>query len=275
MMKTVSRLGSLLAIVLLCLPAPLTGGETADAVREAGVMTVGVRGDFPPFSTATGEGNEIAFSGFDIDLSRAVADRIGVRVEFMVVEPNELIPLVAEGIVQAAPGIDHRFRWERVIDFSVSYFPGGTRALVLSSSGIRRLASLNYQSIAVPVGVDEDEILKVIPKAKIVAVDSLSAGLDLLVGRTVSALVGDTDRLLNLAAAHEGDGRLRVIEEPIAAVPVAMGLPPDDGAWRVVIDRALMELWESGTFGEIYGRWFGKDSPTPLPLTLTMEIWPD
>jgi polar amino acid transport system substrate-binding protein len=268
-------MGLLLAIILLSLPARLLAGGTADTVRETGVMTVGVRGDFPPFSTTVGEGEETTFSGFDIDLCRAVADKIGVRAEFMVVEPGQLIPLVAEGIVQAAPGIGHRFSWERVIDFSVSYFPGGTRALVLSSSGIRRLASLNHESIAVPPGVDQDAIMTIIPKAKIVPVDSLEAGLDLLMERTVSALIGDTDRLLNLAAAHEGGRHLRVVEEPIAAVPVAMGLPPDDGDWRATIDRALMELWKSGTFGEIYGRWFGKDSPTPLPLTLTMEIWPD
>ena len=268
-------LGLTAAVALLLCPATLVGGDVANAVREGGTMTVGVRGDYPPFSTATGEGEDITFSGFDVDIARGVAERIGAEVKFMVVGPEETIPLVAEGIVQAAPGLRHRLSWERVIDFSVTYFMGGTRALVLSASGIDRLSSLKRRPIAVVAGTDDDEIIQRLPDAKIVSVDSPGAGLLLLQDRQVSALIGDANDLLNLMALSERPERLRIVNDAVMTVPVALGLPPDDGTWREAVDRALIELWASGEFQKIYERWFGKRSRTPFPLTFTMEIWPN
>lgn len=52
-----------------------------DAVTSAGVLRVGTEGVFSPFSyhdPATGE-----LTGYDVDVARAVADKLGVQVEFV------------------------------------------------------------------------------------------------------------------------------------------------------------------------------------------------
>ncbi len=238
-------------------------------------MTVGVRAHYPPFSVVTGEGDSETFSGFDVDIARAAAEKIGVKIKFMTADPEEIIPLVAEGIVQAGPGLNHRLSWEPVVDFSVAYFDGGIRALVLRSSGIRRLFSVRGRSVAVISGVDEREITGKIPGAKIVPVDSSQAGLVLLEKREVSAVIGDTRDLLCLITGDQKPQALYLIDEPIVRVPVAFGLPPGDGVWRESFDGALMTLWTSGEFATIYERWFGKKSPAQFPLAFTMEVWPN
>ncbi len=149
--------------MIVSTPLPLAAGEIADAVRESGVMTVGVRADYLPFSKATGQGDELTFSGFDVDVMRAVAERIGVSAKFVVVEPDVIVPMVAEGIVQTAPGLNHRMSWERVIDFSVTYLVGGTMALVPASSGIYRLSSLGAGPLAVVAGTDVAGLARKIP----------------------------------------------------------------------------------------------------------------
>jgi ABC-type amino acid transport substrate-binding protein len=261
-------------LVLVCCPLHLAAAETAVAVKESGVMTVGVRAGYLPFSEVTGEGDAATFSGFDVDLARAVAELIGVQPQFVVVEPDVVIPLVAEGIIQVAPGLNHKMSWERVIDFSVTYMVGGTKAMVLTSSGIYSLSSLSGKRIAVVKGTDTTGTEKKIPGGTMVEVDTPEAGIALLKGREVTALVGDFKDLVNLIAENEKPAVFRIVKEPIVPIPIALGLPTEDGTWRELVDRALMDLWVSGRYAEIYETWFGKKASVHLPLDFTMEVWP-
>src|SRR5271170_3516989 len=55
-------------------------GSRLEQILQRGVLRVGTTGDYRPFTaldTATG-----AYSGFDIDLARSLADALGVKVEF-------------------------------------------------------------------------------------------------------------------------------------------------------------------------------------------------
>ncbi|MFV8048728.1 ABC transporter permease subunit [Mycobacterium sp. 48b] len=61
-----------------CGPKP---GDTDDPLKSAGVLRVGTEGVYSPFSyhdTATGQ-----LVGYDVDVARAVGDKLGVRVEFV------------------------------------------------------------------------------------------------------------------------------------------------------------------------------------------------
>lgn len=56
-------------------------GNTDEPLKSAGVLRVGTEGVYSPFSyhdTATGQ-----LVGYDVDVARAVGDRLGVRVEFV------------------------------------------------------------------------------------------------------------------------------------------------------------------------------------------------
>lgn len=56
-------------------------GNTDEPLKSAGVLRVGTEGVYSPFSyhdTATGQ-----LVGYDVDVARAVGDKIGVRVEFV------------------------------------------------------------------------------------------------------------------------------------------------------------------------------------------------
>jgi ABC-type amino acid transport substrate-binding protein len=255
-------------------PVYLAAAETADAVRESGIMTVGIRADYLPFSEVTGQGDNITYSGFDVDMIRAVAAFIGVQTHFVVVEPGVVVPLVAESVIQVAPGLNHRMGWERVIDYSVTYLAGGTKAIVLTSSGIFSLSSLSRKRIAVVAGTDITGMETKIRDGVTIEVETPEAGLLLLTDREVTALVGDFKDLVNLVSESEKPATLRIIKEPIVPIPIALGLPPDDGVWRGLMDRALMDMWVSGRYAEIYETWFGSEAKVRLPLDFTMEVWP-
>ncbi len=85
----------LLGEVRASLPAAC-GEDGADALVRVlctGTLRVGVRDDYPLF--ATGEGGERR--GYDIDVARAIAARLGVAPEWVPVTPASRIPALADG----------------------------------------------------------------------------------------------------------------------------------------------------------------------------------
>ncbi|RNE66727.1 amino acid ABC transporter substrate-binding protein [Cryobacterium tepidiphilum] len=59
--------------------APASGDALA-AVKDAGVLTIGTEGTYRPFSYH--EGGSGPLTGYDVEVARAVADKLGVKAEF-------------------------------------------------------------------------------------------------------------------------------------------------------------------------------------------------
>jgi len=60
----------------------------------------------------------------------------------------------------------------------------------------------------------------------------------------------------------------------IAAEPYGLGLPENDSDFRDLVNRTLVDLWNTGEYLKIYNKWFGPKTNFYLPLTWKMEIWP-
>ncbi|WP_082929265.1 ABC transporter permease subunit [Mycobacterium sp. 852013-51886_SCH5428379] len=79
-----ARKAVLAAVLLVVLTVSACGGSADrgdDPIKSAGVLRVGTEGVYAPFSyhdPATGE-----LVGYDVDVAKAVADNLGVRVEFV------------------------------------------------------------------------------------------------------------------------------------------------------------------------------------------------
>ncbi len=266
--------GILFSILILICPPQASGGEVSSSVLERSEVTIGVPYCCLPFSYVDGEGEDTASYGFDVDIARAVAKKIGVEPRFVPVDPRELIPLVAEGYIQMAPGITHRMGWEMVIDFSVTYFTVGKRILVLDASGLRRLRDLRGKKIATTTESTGEGVLNVIPDARLVFADDMAQAISLLEDRSVSGVAGDMEALLEFLFSCENPKRFRLITESVTDAPRAIGIPPDDSRWKELVDFSLIDLYTSGEYMEIFDTWFGKDSPTRLQFGFEMEFWP-
>ena len=75
---------SLLALILLgsLLALAACGGSSGEnQVKSSGVLRVGTEGVYAPFSYHDGSSGELV--GYDVDVAKAVADKLGVRVEFV------------------------------------------------------------------------------------------------------------------------------------------------------------------------------------------------
>jgi ABC-type amino acid transport substrate-binding protein len=61
----------------------------------AGNIRIGVRDEYPLFSTRTGATRH----GYEIDLARAIAQRLGIAVDFVKVKPETRVTMLADGSI--------------------------------------------------------------------------------------------------------------------------------------------------------------------------------
>jgi len=213
-------------------------------------------------------------------LIKNLSTDLNIKPRFVVVNPIELIPLIAEGEIQMAPGLSHKIGWEQAIDFSVTYFVAGTGVAVSRGSSIRKIRHLKRKKIALPSSISnkmaDDMFSKMIPGVEFVSTKNVFSGFELLKERKVVGVYGNIRDLLNCISREDEEkpGSFIVIEESISKTPCAVGVPPTDARWREMIDFSMMKIFESGEYGKIYEKWFGKDSQTKYSPGFTMEIWP-
>jgi len=96
-------------------------------ILERGTLRVGYDPSNLPFSFFN-QDDELV--GFDIELSRSLADSMGVMAEFIPIDWKELPGMFADGTIDVMPGIWYRPFWFPVLRLSAPYLTG-TMALAV------------------------------------------------------------------------------------------------------------------------------------------------
>ena len=74
-------LATLVAVVLTACSTGSGGGSDLESVKQAGVLRVATEGTYSPFSFHDPKTN--ALTGYDVEVAKAVADKLGVKVEYV------------------------------------------------------------------------------------------------------------------------------------------------------------------------------------------------
>lgn len=93
--KTIAMLGVLVGLGVAAASAPARADELQD-IKAKGVLVVGVKADYPPFGYLSPTG---ANTGLEVDLARNVAQRLGVKIQFVPVVGSNRIQFLNQGKV--------------------------------------------------------------------------------------------------------------------------------------------------------------------------------
>lgn len=120
-------LASVLAVMLLA-GAAFAASSTLETIQKARKIVIGTAPGYLPFEMMDKEGN---FIGYDIDLGRAIADSLGVDVEFRQFEFSGLIPALQTGEIDILiAGMTIRGDRALAISFSDPYYATGQVLMV-------------------------------------------------------------------------------------------------------------------------------------------------
>jgi glutamate transport system substrate-binding protein len=243
---------------------------TMGKLQAAGEIKIGVKYDVPPFGFKNPQNDEI--EGFDVDLGRAIAEKLGVEPNFIEAISDNRIPFLQDGTVDLVLST-MTINAERAqeIEFSEPYYIARGRILVPPDSDITGIDSLAGKKVCTALGSTYEETIKEqAPKADLRLVDSYSECLELVQNGAVDAVSTDDVILTGMIIQ---DDTLKLTEgEPLTTEPYGAGLKDGDTEFKEFVDAVLEEYKSGGGWAEAYEKWVGQYTDEQQdPPTMTLE----
>ena len=262
-MKRSMILVSLLVALSLFLSA--CGGTTTanhlEAIKQAGVITVGTSADYPPFESVDESGNKI---GFDIELMTEIASRLGVKLEWVDMPFDSLIAAVQEGKIDASiSAFNYSEERDQTIDFSDAYYTSEDAFTVAAgfTGQIVNPEDVAAFKVGVQTGTTQDGWLTdvlvadgALPEENLFRYDRVDqAMLDLKNGR-IEVMMSD---YIPAQALVEQLGGLEIVYHGVLSTgPVNIVLPEGDTELQQAINEIIGQLQADGFIEDLAVKYF-------------------
>ncbi|NYT57608.1 transporter substrate-binding domain-containing protein [Alcaligenaceae bacterium] len=241
----------------MTLGAAAQAGPRLDRVMDSKTIRVGTPGDYRPFAIKTDKGYE----GHDIDVIKAMANVLGVKIEYVQTSwPNLMKDLQADKFDVAVGGITRNIGRIKLVDMLPGYAPFGKVALVRKdqASNYKTVDDLNQPSVRViknPGGTNEAFVLENLKQAKVSTHEKNAEIPALIAEGKGDVMITETYEALHYSKA---DPRLAAVfvENPLTPEnQLGFMLPVDDADYVRVMKFAWDLLDEREVLDDAEDRW--------------------
>ncbi|HCQ8411621.1 ABC transporter substrate-binding protein [Klebsiella variicola] len=259
------------ALVLLAVAGCTPTEEKKDAgtapqsalkkVLQRGTLRVGDCLSFAPFGFYDKDGNP---DGYDVDLAKALAKEMGVKLEMVNTTSANRIPnLQTDKVDVVFCNFTRNLERAKEISFTTPYVVASESMLVRKNSGIQTAHDMAGKTIATVKGsTNGDEVRNLGINVNIQEYDSSQAAILAVKQGQADAMIEDNNFLAYQAKL---DPSLTVTNE--ALVPLeynAFGVKQGDQVWTNYLNEFLFEINASGENARLYEKWFGSKPRYPL-----------
>lgn len=257
MKKLVALVLSLMMVGML-----LTGcGSAGTKAPVQKKIVIGLDDSFPPMGFRDEKNNIV---GFDIDMAKEAAKKLGMEVEFKPIDwSSKEAELNGKRIDALWNGMNITEERKKNVLFSEPYMESKQLIFVMAGSPIKSAADLAGKVVGVQqTSIGEEVVVKDVKlKSSLkdfkLYPDCIAAFMDLKTGR-VDAVV--TDEILGRYYMSKETGKYVAIEQPIGEVGTyGIGFRKDDQELRDKVQKVLDEMKKDGTSANISKQWFGTD----------------
>jgi len=236
-----------------CFITLLTAGcGDAGRTRVPGVLTVGTMSDATPFCFE-GPGG---LTGFDVELGREIAGRLGLEFSPVTAGWDDLIPGLEEGEYDAVMAAMTMTR-ERMnaLEFSDPYFETDQAIVVPQDSEIASGGGLSGKTVGVLGDSTPQYAAEKIPGLKeIREYDTVPRVYEALASGEVDAIVMDRS-IAGYAGGLTAD--TRIIADIVTNEEYGIAMRKGEKDLAEKINRALAEVRSDGTLERLMDEWFG------------------
>ncbi|WP_345813282.1 ABC transporter substrate-binding protein [Paraburkholderia sp. PREW-6R] len=250
----------------LALCVALAVMATGAVAKEWKTVRIGVDASYPPFESKAASGQMV---GFDVDLTRALCAKMNVRCVWVEQDFDGMIPALKgrkfDMIVSSLTVTDQR---RAQIDFSDKLFDAPTRMIAKAGSPLLPTAgSLKGKTIGVEQGSTQETYAKAYWQPNGVNVvtyqnqDQVYA--DLTSGRLDAALQDEVQANAGFLKTPRGKGFAwagpEVKDPKTLGDGTAIGVRKDDSDLRTMLNQALAQIHQDGTFNRLEKQYFDLD----------------
>ncbi|GAB3628273.1 cysteine ABC transporter substrate-binding protein [Pandoraea terrae] len=237
--------------------------DLLDTVKSRGVLKVGIEGTYPPFNYR-GAGNEL--EGFDVEVAKAVAAKLGVKAEFVTTEWSGIIGGLQAGkfdVIVNQVAINEKRR--QSFDFSQPYVYSAAQ-LIQRKDDTRQFKSLDDlkgKKLGVSLGSNYNDLAKSVPGIDVKTYPGAPEYLRDLASNRLDAALNDRLMLAYLIKTSNLPLRGGAVL-PGANESVGIPFRKNNPKFAKAIDDALTSMKQDGTLTKLSQQWFGEDTSKPL-----------
>jgi L-cystine transport system substrate-binding protein len=225
-------------------------------VKDDGKLLVGTEGTYAPFTFHDESGN---LTGFDVEISREVAKRLGVEVEFKETQWDAIFAgLDAKRFDMIANQVGIRPDRQEKYSFSDPYI---TSAAVLvthkDNDKVKAFEDIKGLNAAQSLTSNYGEMAKKYG-ANLVSVEGFTQSVELLASKRVDVTINDRISFLDYTKQRP-DAPIKIAATSEDASVSGLMFRKDSDTLVDEVNKALTEMIEDGTYKKISEKWFGED----------------
>lgn len=254
----------LLMMVMLCALLPAAAQTTDDSLEkilENGKLILGLDASFPPMGFTDVDTGDI--TGFDIDLAREVALRLGVELALQPIDWAAKERELNDGNIDCIWN-GMTITPERLESMTISkpYLENLQVLVVRKDEGISTLKDLAGKKLGIQAGSSANDALDAAAEFKaslgeVVPFDENVTALMDLNGKGLDAVL--VDSIVANYYITVNDYAFVILEESLAPEEYGIGFRKADVALCEKVDELLLAMKEDGTVEKISTEWFGSD----------------
>jgi polar amino acid transport system substrate-binding protein len=223
-----------------------------------GELVVGTAASMPPLNMTTKDGEII---GMEIDLAKAMADSMGVKLRLEAMQFHELLPALEAGkidmILSGMTITPHR---NMKVAFVGPYFKSGkailTKLPTMAQAQTPEDINDPRKSIVTLRGSTSEQFVQEnLHKVRLVSANSYDEAVDMVINGKVDALFADYTICVVTIFRYPEEALLTVVS-PLTYEPLGIALPDNDPLLVNWVDNYLTTLEDSGALEELTFEWF-------------------
>lgn len=221
-------------------------GSLIERINNKGTITVGTEGTYAPFTYHDKDGK---LTGYDVEVTRAVADKLGVKVEFKETQWDSMMAGLKAGrfdVVANQVGLTSPER-QATFDKSEPYSWSGAVLVARKDSNIKSIDDIKGVKTAQSLTSNYGEKAKA-AGAELVPVDGLAQSLTLIEQKRADATLNDELAVLDYLKKNPNAG-VQIVWSAPADEKVGSGLIVNKGNDEALakFSTAMTELKADGT----------------------------
>jgi len=254
-------LGGLMALAVT-FPINSMAGDTLQRVVDFKVLKVGMSANQPPMTMVNREGGVM---GFDVDLARALATAMKVKLEIKAMPFGELMTALEEDkIDMVMSGMSITPQRTELVSFVGPYMMSG-KSILTKNSVLTKISSgeefnrKELKLLALSNSTSVSFIEDVAPDANLIEINSYDEGVAMIIEGKADAMVADMPMCV-LSVMRYAEASLTTLDRPLTIEPIGIAISKDDPQFFNLVDNYLRAYEKTGVLGKLRKKWFEDSS---------------
>ncbi|RSD25891.1 amino acid ABC transporter substrate-binding protein [Mesobacillus subterraneus] len=225
-------------------------------VEKEGKLLVGTEGTYPPFTFHDDNGE---LTGFDVEIAKEVAKRLGVEAEFKETQWDAMFAgLDAKRFDMIANQVGIKPEREEKYAFSNPYITS-TAVLIAHEDNdeVKGFEDLKNKKAAQSMTSNYADMARE-QGAEIVGVDGFNQAIELLLSKRADVTINENLSFLDFKKAKP-EAKVKIVAESPDASQSGLMFRKDSETLVEAVNGALADMIADGTYDKISIKWFGEN----------------